>query len=290
MYLGSWTRRWAEGQSIQPSPSVLPPLENSTGWCIWVKAGGASQPSSRQPPCSMVALMRWAREWKRLDLPRSRTSDLPPRTAGMMPASQAIRRARAAEMCSPVSSLAALRPPIRVSQGHQDHHGGVQPAGLRELVRGVAADVVGERFPQAFGGGLPLAQRSVAGAVLGGGQGEQGLLQAGTREPVEVEITAYPARRGVPDPEPVGFLGVAVLLVQELGEVGVGEVGGDDLQDRAAQVLQGLGVVVRGELDQVFLGPLLQVRVEVVGQAVDAADDRECLLVVDPRRRTAQRP
>ena len=36
------------------------------GWCIWVKAGGASQPSSMQPPCSMVALMRWALEWKRL--------------------------------------------------------------------------------------------------------------------------------------------------------------------------------------------------------------------------------
>ena len=58
----------------------------------------------------------------------------------------------------------------------------------------------------------------------------------------------------VVDGQPGGGGGVAFLAFEQGGFVGVGGVGGDDLQDPAAQVLEGFGVVVGGELEQVLLG------------------------------------
>ena len=72
----------------------------------------------------------------------------------MMPASQAIRRASAAEMTPPVSSWAALRPPDQGLQGHGDHDGGVEPAGLGEPLGRVALDQLDEGLAEPLGGRL----------------------------------------------------------------------------------------------------------------------------------------
>ena len=55
--------------------------------------------------------MRWGPVWKRRFLPRSRTWDFPPSTAGMIPASHARRRASEAEITPPVDRPAASSPP-----------------------------------------------------------------------------------------------------------------------------------------------------------------------------------
>ena len=52
--------------------------------------------------------------------------------------------------------------------------------------------------------------------------------------------------------------------------MGVGGLGGDDLEDPAAEDLQCLGVVVLGELEQVPLGLVDKVGVEVVGRSARA--------------------
>jgi hypothetical protein len=117
--------------------------------------------------------------------------------------------------------------------------------------------------------------------VLGRGVGEERLLQRSPEEGVEVEVAAEPALRGLPDPEPVGLLGVALELVELLGEVGVRDLRGDNLEDRAGESPQRLGVVVTRELDQVCLGLDLELGVEVLRQRVDTGDDRQRLLLVD---------
>jgi len=116
--------------------------------------------------------------------------------------------------------------------GLADHDGGVEAAGLGKRGGGVAADVLGEGVSESLVGGFALIQEARGGAVSGCGEGEEGLLEAGAGEAVEVEVAGDPAAGGVPDAEPVGVLGVAFLLLEELGEVGVGEVGGEDLEDR----------------------------------------------------------
>ena len=70
----------------------------------------------------------------------------------------------------------------------------------------------------------------------------------------------------VPDGEPGGRGRVAFLAFEEGGFVGVGGLGGDDLEDPAAEDPQRLGVVVGGQAEQLRLGLSIDVGVEVVGQ------------------------
>ena len=86
----------------------------------------------------------------------------------------------------------------------------------------------------------------------------------------------------VVDHQPGGGLGVAFLAFEQLGFVGVGGVGGGDLEDVPAQVLEGFGVVVGGECEQVLLGLDGDPGVEVVGELGQRAEDRLGLLDVDP--------
>ena len=91
----------------------------------------------------------------------------------MIPASQASLRAWAAVIRSPVSNTAGVwLVAEEVLQGHGDHHGGVDAAGLGEPVDGVAGDVLAERVPEPLGGAGVLA-------VLGGVDREHRLLEHG---------------------------------------------------------------------------------------------------------------
>ena len=69
----------------------------------------------------------------------------------------------------------------------------------------------------------------------------------------------------VPDGQPGGCRGVAFLLLEQGGLVGVGGVGAGDLEDVLAQVLEGFGVVFGGEVEQVLLCLDEELGVEVVG-------------------------
>ena len=122
--------------------------------------------------------------------------------------------------------------------------------------------------PGAFGGG----------EVLGGGEREEHLLQhrglrGGEGEPaVDLAVPVVGHR------QPGRLRGLGFLLLEQVGLVGVGEVGCDDLEQPAPEDPQGLGVVLAGCGDQVLLGLDHQVGVEVVGQRLDRADDHPGLL------------
>ena len=51
-------RAWWGGQIMMPSRLVSPPSAQRMGWCMWVMPGGESQPSTSQPPASMVLAIR----------------------------------------------------------------------------------------------------------------------------------------------------------------------------------------------------------------------------------------
>src|SRR3954451_23930789 len=95
---------------------VVPPLVHGWRWWAWHTPGGQAQSFAAQPRCLSIRAMRWGSVCKRVLRPRSRTWVRPPRTAGMIPASQASRRASPAEMGSPVSRVAACPAPRRDSR------------------------------------------------------------------------------------------------------------------------------------------------------------------------------
>ena len=71
----------------------------------------------------------------------------------MIPASQAsLRASEAADRVPGVQHGRCLAVPEQVLQGHRDHHGGVDAAGLGEPVDRVAGDVLAERVPEPLGG------------------------------------------------------------------------------------------------------------------------------------------
>ena len=106
-------------------------------------------------------------------------------------------------------------------------------------------------------------------AFLSGGAGQGG---------VEGEPAVGLAVAVVPHRQPGRRGRGAFLALEEFGFVGVGGVGVDDLEQAAAEDLQGLGVELAGLLDQVGLGVGDQVGVEVVGEVVDRPGDHLGLL------------
>jgi hypothetical protein len=106
-------------------------------------------------------------------------------------------------------------------QGHEDHDGGVEAAGLGELLGGVALDQLDEGLAEALGGGFALTQGSLAGEMPGCGQREQVLLEHGAGQGgVDGEPAVELAVPVVPHGQPGGGLGVALFLLQERGLVG----------------------------------------------------------------------
>ncbi len=157
------------------------------------------------------------------------------------------------------------------------------PPAFGRSLGGVAVDQLGESAAQAFGAGLPLAERPVGrGLVFGGGEGQEGLLERGAGEGVEGEPAVDLAVSVLPHREPGGGGRVAFLAFEELGFVGVGGVGVDDFQEPASEPFQRAGVEVLGLGEQVGLGVLDQRRVEVGGEVVEGPEDDLGLLDVHP--------
>ena len=244
--------------------------------------GGASQPSTWQPPASMVLTIRWASLQSRLPRPRSRTSDVAAEDGGDDPgfAGQPAGLAGGDGFAGVESG--GLESAHQGLEGHENHDGGVEAAGFGEPLGGVALDHLDEGVAEPLGGGPSFPERSLGGAVFGGGVGVEGLLEHGAGQGVEGEPAVDLAAAVVPHRQPGRGGGVAFLALEQFGFVGVGGVGGGDLEDVPAQLLEGFGVVVGGELEQVLLGLEGDVGVEVVGELGQGAEDDLGLLDVDP--------
>jgi hypothetical protein len=118
--------------------------------------------------------------------------------------------------------------------------------------------------------------------VFGGGEGEEGLLEHRAGQRVQGEPAVDLAVPVLPQVQPGRGGRVPLFLLEELGFVGVGGRGVDDLEQAAAQDLQGLGVERGRLLDQVRLRLGDESRVEVVGELVDGAGDDLGLLDMHP--------
>ena len=92
----------------------------------------------------------------------------------------------------------------------------------------------------------------------------------------EGELALDLAVAGLPHREAGGLRGLALLLLEQFALVGVGGLGVDHLQHPTAEDLEGLGVVVLGQGDQVLGAPFPQVG--LVGQGVDGGADHCRLL------------
>ena len=171
----------------------------------------------------------------------------------MIPASQARRRARRGRW-SLRCRAGRFQPTHEGVEVHEDHDGGVEAAGLGEVLGRVALDQFDEGLPEPFGGGPAFAEGALGGAVFGGGQGVQVLLEHRAGEGVEGEPAVDLAVPVLVHGQPGGCGGVAFLAFEQGGFVGVGGLGAGDLEDPAAEVLEGLGVEGSGQLEQVLLG------------------------------------
>ena len=108
-YRWSWmVRWWCPHRGMALARSVFPPCCQGFRWCNSHQAMGLSQPWVAQVSWVLVMAMRWAWVNSRLVRPRSRGTDVPPRTMGMIPALQASLRASPAESRVPVSTPAVL--------------------------------------------------------------------------------------------------------------------------------------------------------------------------------------
>ena len=110
--------------------------------------------------------------------------------------------------------------------------------------------------PRRSGVGRRSPERSFGGLVSGGGDRVEGFLEHGAGEGVEGESAVGLAVSVVPHHQPGGGCGVAFFLLQQLGFVGVGGVGGDEVEDPAAEDLEGFGVELGGLVEQVRFGLL----------------------------------
>ena len=111
------------------------------------------------------------------------------------------------------------------------------------------------------------------GAVLGGGQGEDGLLEHGGGGGGQGEPAAGRAVAVVGHRQRRRLVGLGFFLGEERGLVGVGGLGVDDLQQPLAEDPQCLGVVVCGLGEQERLRLRASAGVDLLGQRVDGADD-----------------
>ena len=199
----------------------------------------------------------------------------------MIPASQASRRAAPGLRCFAGVEVRGLQSAEEGVEGHQDHDGGVEAAGLRERLGGVAVDELGERLAEPLGGRLPLAERSLwLARCLGAANASRTFLSVA---PVRVSRVNRPWTLPWPSSymvSRVAACGVRVPPFEELGLVGVGGSGATTSRIRRPRTLQGCASCSCGLVDQVRLGLGDQLGVEVVGELVEGAEDD--LGLVDP--------
>ncbi|MBB3044956.1 hypothetical protein FHU40_004809 [Nocardioides soli] len=192
-----------------------------------------------------------------------------------------------------VEDAGLLQPPGEGVFVDDDHDGGVDAAGLGQSVGGVALDQLAQRPAERLGSGPALDAGALGGGqVLGGGQRHQHLLECGG----VVGRQGEPAP-GLPVPvvdhrDRAGPQRGRLLPLQDLGFVGVGLLGGDDLPQPPPEPAQCLRVVVPRLGEQMRLGLLPGLGAEVGGESVDPPDDDPRPLDVDlpgrerlPRRR-----
>ena len=242
---------------------VVPPWAQGVRWWAWQKAAGTSQVGCSQVACSTIRAMRWGSVKSRPV--RNHVED---RLSGAEDRGDQAGLARhpaglpGRDVFAGVE-LGGLEPAEQALEGHGDHHGGGDAAGVGELVGGVAGQVLTERLPEPLGAGLlqPPGAGAVHGVlVLGGCGGQQGLAEhrgvgGGDREPAVAQAVAVIGHR-----EPGLRRGPLLLPLQGAGFVGVGAGGVGDLQDPLAQDPQHLRVVVLRGGEEVLLRPVGQVR------------------------------
>ena len=249
---------------MMPSRLVWPPSAQRSGWCRWHLPGGASQPSTSQPPASMVLAMRWASLWKRGAAAEVEDLGLAAEDGGDDPGFAGQPAGGAGGDGFAGVEVGCFESAHQGLDGIRTTAVALRPPALGRLLGGVALDEFDEGLAEPLGGGAAFAEGSLGGLVLGGGDREQGLLEHGAGEAgVDGESAVGLAVPVVPDHQPGGGLGVAFLASNRAGFVGVGGVGVDDLEDPAAEDLQRLGVMDFGQLEQVPLGLVDEVGVEV---------------------------
>jgi hypothetical protein len=128
--------------------------------------------------------------------------------------------------------------------------------------------------------GVP--ERPQGGLVLRRGDPEQGFLEHRGGEGVEGEPAVDPAVAVLPHGQPGRRRRGAFLAFEEPGFVGVGHFWREHLEEPAAEQPQRLGVVAGGEVEQMRLGPLVELAVEVVGELGERTEDHRGLLDLDP--------
>ncbi len=209
----------------------------------------------------------------------------------MIPASQASRRAWAAEIRVPSHRVAAPMPRGQELVVDGDHDGGVDPARGGELVGGVALEQLTERGAEQLGVGPFAAGVGVQPRLAdpaGCGQCLECLLEDRGVQVGELEGAGVGAVAVVAQGQAGPGGRAAFLLLELLALAFVGGGGVEDLEDPAAQDPQGLGVDQGGLGDQVRLGQVAPGRVEVGGQVVHGGDDHPGVLDTERSRRRAR--
>ena len=247
-------RRWWWPQRSRPcAMSVLPPWDQGMSWCAWQRAGGRSQSWAVQPASRMAIAMRWAAVWKRRLRPMSRTSDLPPRTAGMMPgrAGEPAGLGRT-DLTAGVEGAHAgsVEVGAELLEGHRDHDGGRAAAGLGQGLGRDGLQELAEREAVAHRRGQIVVD--VSDVDLAGEHRARTNLpriwpcRVGMRNwPWQVPSSSSRISRGAAQRGCfLGLEGLAVVLL--------GEVGSDHFEEVPPEHGQGLGVVVGGKADQVL--------------------------------------
>ena len=141
-------RRCRAPSSRLVSPSALQGMR----WWASHQAVGRVQPSAAQRKlCRTAIARRCGLLCRRRRRPWSRISDFPPRTIGMTPAAQAMRRASPGERSQPVSMVAAWSPPRRVSRVMVTTTLAFSPPLVGSGVRVEGLDEAAERLTQHLG-------------------------------------------------------------------------------------------------------------------------------------------
>ena len=101
-------------------------------------------------------------------------------------------------MVCPVSSCAAFSPPSSESSGIRTTTVALSPPAFASSLGRVAGDVLPERPPHSLRGRLALSERAVGGAVFGGREREDRLLERCALDLGEGELPVQPCRRCPP--------------------------------------------------------------------------------------------
>jgi hypothetical protein len=116
------------------------------------------------------------------------------------------------------------------------------------------------------------------GLVLGCRDRQQHLLQHRRLRRGEGEPAVHLAVAVVRHRQAAGLCRLGLLLLEEVGLVGVRQVRRHHLQQAPPTDRQRAGIMLGGGSHQVLFGPDEQVGVQAVGECLDGSDDHACLV------------